>query len=454
MKLSRRQLLAGSASLALPTLLLPRAARAATRARGAAEHVLVLFAKGGFRSHATFNAVGTRRDNPWGAQPAAPGTEWALGAAVGAEDYTTTLGVVPAFARQTREVAVIPCVDHTPGERTVDVDHRTALNRIATGAPEGKTGLLSIVGRLLPRYAQGFSATAFPPVELGATEFGLGAGDYAQARPLSLTGAEAVFRSDTPVGQGWRVGARAALDQRFRERRSRAFRQRLSEFIRAKGYAVELAGLLTEPTLDVRGQPMARDAGVSNAELLSVLGDYGLSTLGDLEDPRSWGADVALALRFFGLGAPMCVVTRDMYDLHDRERENYAPRATDLVRQLAGLRFLLPRMSHPKGGTYWDKTLVVVLSEFSRNNTGDEGFNSGNGSDHVSERSGPARNQAIAVMGGMVSAAGKRLGATDDAMNALGPVYSSRSLLATLLDVLGVDASTLWADAPIQELFT
>jgi uncharacterized protein (DUF1501 family) len=111
-------------------------------------------------------------------------------------------------------------------------------------------------------------------------------------------------------------------------------------------------------------------------------------------------------------------------------------------------------MSHPNGGTYWDKTLVVVLSEFSRNNTGDEGFNSGNGSDHVAERTGPTRNQAIAVMGGMVTAAGKRLGETDDAMNACGPVYSSRSLLATLLDVLGVDSSALWADAPIQELFS
>ena len=81
MKKGRRTFLkvsgaAAAASLA-PTLWLPKA-RAATEAFGQVKHLLVLFAEGGLRSHCLFNAVGSVQDNPFGTQPAAAGTEWAL----------------------------------------------------------------------------------------------------------------------------------------------------------------------------------------------------------------------------------------------------------------------------------------------------------------------------------------------------------------------------------------
>jgi uncharacterized protein (DUF1501 family) len=459
MKTTRRGFLgwgagASAAMIGLPSLLVSRKARAATRAFGEAKHVLVLFARGGFRSHCTFNAVGSERHNPFGTQSVQDGTEWRLGGACGREDIPTSLGLVPALAKVTRDIAVIATVDHMPGSPLPDVDHRTATNRIATGAPEGTVGLLSRVGRHLPLYANGFSERAFPPVEIGPTEFGMGDGDYAATRPLSVVGARASFTAQLPIGRGWKIEARDALDQRFRTRRSLAYDPRISNFLRSKEHAVTLSGLLGDPSLDLINRPEASAHGVTNGQLLEVLGDMDLAQLGDVPGTTSWGADVAMGLRFLGFGAPMCVVTRDFYDMHDNERMSYAPRTQDLVRQLAGLRYLLPRMSHPSGGTFWDHTLVAVVSEFSRNNTRSNGFNSGNGSDHVGDEAGPARNQAIAVMGGMVAKAGKKLGETDSEMNAVGPVWSSRSLLSTFLDVLGIDHNSFWPDAPIQELFT
>src|SRR5688572_25763920 len=87
-RLRRRDLLKLAAGL--PVLSIPRISRAATPAFGAADHLLILFAQGGFRSHATFNAVGTMQHNPWGTQEAQTGTEWKLGHACGARDIVTS----------------------------------------------------------------------------------------------------------------------------------------------------------------------------------------------------------------------------------------------------------------------------------------------------------------------------------------------------------------------------
>jgi hypothetical protein len=455
-KLNRRHFLklsgaAGAAAVMGPTILTPRFANA-TDAFGQAKHVLVLFAKGGMRSHATFNAVGTFQHNPWGTQEST--ADWTLGGAIRSRALTTSLGRVPGFHEMASDVAVLACVDHEP-DGIPDVGHDTGVARICGGEPTARTGLLSRVGAHHALYEGGFSAAALPPVEIGQTDFGLGAGDYGARRPLTLRGAGASFSSDFQIGQGWKTDARARLDARFARLRSTAFKRRIANFQTAKQNTALFAGILQDDRLRVREVPDATDAGVTNAQLLEALGDYTLDEDGDLQPVQSWGADVALALRFFAMGAPMCVVTRDIYDLHDDERDNYEPRASDLCRQLAALNFLLKAMPHPEGGTYWDKTVVVTLSEFSRNNTfAETGFNSGNGSDHVLEESGPTRNQAIAAMGGVITAGGRLIGSTDEEMNATGVRFSSRQLLSTLLDVIGLDHSEFWPDAPINELFS
>jgi len=459
MNIKRRsflQLAATSAAVvAAPTLFLPRRARAATAAFGAIRHVLILHAQGGFRSHATFNAVGTFQHNPFGVQAVAAGTQWVLGAACGRVSYETSLGIVPAFADVTNDVCVLPCVDSNP-DGPPEVDH-VAGHRIAcTGFASGETGLLSVVGAHHSLYANGFSAAVMPPVEIVATDMGLGAGSYGERRPLTILGANAAASGGLAVEDGWHTEARRRLDESFLKRRSRAYAKRLKNYRTSKQNAAIFAAMLQDPKLDVLNAPEAIDSEVTNAQLIEVLGNHDLSEIGDPQlGIRSWGSDVALALRSFSLGTPMVAVTRAIYDMHDDEKDAYAPRTQDLVRQLAGLNFLLKRMPHSEGGTYWDKTLVVTLSEFSRNNTSvSTGFNSGSGSDHVTGSAGPSRNQAIAVMGGAVTKKGQLLGATDAEMNAQSGVVDLRSVLSTLLDVIGIDGPARLGKDPIAELFS
>ena len=461
MKINRRDFakLAAAATVA-PALWIPRRATAATAGFGAAKHVLVLFAQGGFRSHCTFNAVGSYPSvNPFGVHPdVIAGRQWKLGAAVGSDTWGgASVGAVPSFASISGDVTVLGCVDHNPGEPP-ERDHYTAIRRIATGTPSGQSGLLSLVGKDLPRYAGGFSLSAIPPVEIGPSPFGWGSGDYAPSMPISIGSAAAGLQAGTlPIGKGWKIAAREKQDASFLETSPRSYRKRLGNFILGKKNADLFATLLTDPRLAVVGDPLASDAGFTNEQLLEVLGNHAFPAVGGLVvDNMSWGADVALALRFFGFGSPMAVVRRDMYDMHFGEHANYATRVADLARQLAGLHFLLHRMPHSSGGTYWDHTIVAVVSEFSRNNASENGFNSGEGSDHVEANPGPVRNQAIAMMGGPIAASrGRLIGPTDAQINASDPsqVFTSRALLATLTDALGINRNYFGAQ-PIQELYS
>jgi hypothetical protein len=121
---------------------------------------------------------------------------------------------------------------------------------------------------------------------------------------------------------------------------------------------------------------------------------------------------------------------------------------------LAGLAHALQSMPHPDGGVFWDHSLVLCTSEFSRDNVELGGFNSGNGSDHVG---GPGnRYQALPFMGGVVGQGGRLFGATDPVTmeRVRGePVFSSISLLAMCLDVLGIDPSRHFPDPPLVEIF-
>ncbi len=60
---------------------------------------------------------------------------------------------------------------------------------------------------------------------------------------------------------------------------------------------------------------------------------------------------------------------------------------------------------------------------------------------------------AIAMFGGVVSKAGQMIGSTNEQMVAQGPVFSTADVLATLLDVLGIDPAERIPGTPITEVF-
>jgi uncharacterized protein (DUF1501 family) len=122
---------------------------------------------------------------------------------------------------------------------------------------------------------------------------------------------------------------------------------------------------------------------------------------------------------------------------------------------LCGFHYMLHRMPHPSGTgvTYWDKTLIVLVSEFGRDNLMGNGYNSGGGSDHTGQPG--SRFQSWAVMGGPV-AGGTQLGQTNpDTMEMVGSeTYSTRNYLATWLAFLDIDYEDVFPGSqPIEAMF-
>jgi uncharacterized protein (DUF1501 family) len=220
----------------------------------------------------------------------------------------------------------------------------------------------------------------------------------------------------------------------------------------AKINSKEYAAALRNPALDLLQVPEAELGGVTNAQMLDALGANQFLPQG------SWGLQTAFALRLMQLGVPAVGVMRYLYDTHSDENNatmGYRVDAADLGRQIAGVHFLLKRMREEDGSLMWDRTMVFVVSEFSRDNYDpNTGFNSGGGSDHQGGLS--SRNQVWPVFGGPVTAKGRRIGRLDpETMATLGgPAMSVKSVQATMLSVLGIDASRYISESPINSMFT
>jgi uncharacterized protein (DUF1501 family) len=159
-----------------------------------------------------------------------------------------------------------------------------------------------------------------------------------------------------------------------------------------------------------------------------------------------------MALRLFHYGCPAAYFDQGGYDMHSGEETGLAGQLDEVTRLIGGLEAALKRMTHPAGGRYWDHTLVVFGSEFSRTARGNR-FNSARGSDHGGDLA--TRWMSMPFMGGPVARPGRRLGETRRAdLKATGQVYSYRSVLKTLLDGLGCDHQDFYpADAPFDDLY-
>src|SRR5262249_18401227 len=142
-----------------------------------------------------------------------------------------------------------------------------------------------------------------------------------------------------------------------------------------------------------------------------------------------------------------------LYDLHSEEESRLPIDGADLGRQIAGLHFLLHRMREADGTPMWSTTVVIVVSEMSRDNTDPRtGFNSAQCSDH--KGSAASGNQIWPVFGGPIRAPGREIGELDpDTLEVVGgKAIAVGEVYATLLLLLGIESSAYFAHAPIPEL--
>lgn len=451
---SRRALLrglgVGAAALAFPHVWIPRPAYAQTSVRGAVRHLIYIRLSGGFRFTTAFNAEVDGRYNPFGASgQKAPGTQWGAGSLL---ERAPWLNGQPGQALRnlgmrrviefTNEMMLLPCVDHEPFSARADGNHGTALERFLTGYVGGATSFFTMLNFGLRNRVVPPGQVLLPAFSLGEAGMALGQGTYAAYRPPVLDG-EGFRRLAFDAGSSlppWASRMASRLDEGMRQRLHPELQVRVEAYRQSREATRAYGEIFSDPLLQVANRSPQVVDGISNQELETMLGTDGAARR------------VALALRLFHFGCPAVYLNQGWYDFHSAEEANLPSEMEGANRLLSALNAALKRMQHPEGGTYWDKTLVVVGSEFGRT-AGNERFNSARGSDHSSDLS--TRWMSMPIMGGLVQATskgGKSLGSTRPSdLRAEGPVYSYRSLLKTLMDLLGADHSEFFpADRPLE----
>lgn len=458
--LSRRRLLQGAAAagtaLAFPHLWLPSAAHAQTAGRGAVKHLLYIRLNGGFRFTTAFNGDVAAEFNPFGSSgQKASGTEWGASSLLeragwleGEEGEARRKLGMKRVTEISNEICVLPCVDHEPFSGRADGNHGTGLERFFTGYVGGSTGFLSYVNwglRERVAEARALGVTLLPAFSLGEAGMATGSGAFAAFRAPVLDGGgfeRFGFDAESSL-PAWASKIAANHDSRMAARVHSVHRASIEAYQQTRVETKTYGLIFNDPLLKVGERSDDQVDGISNRELETIFGTGGE------------GRRAALALRLFHFGCPAVFFNQGGYDLHSGEEGGLPGRVEELNRLLSGLHAALKRMRHPDGGTYWDKTLIVLGSEFGRS-TGGQRFNSAGGSDHGSDFA--TRWMSMPMMGGVIAQAGKggkRLGETRGSdLRATGQIYSYRAMLKTMMDLLGADhAGVFPADAPIQELF-
>ena len=413
-------------------------------------YLIVINLDGGARTVPMFNAGVDPRWNPHGTQV---GTgEWVVGGVFSPTEIPDLGNVIgqpiPPLAGISDEICVLGTVDHTPGAPSGIGDHLGARNMIASGRPSGGPGLMSLIYAGHHKYNVGVGEPAFPPVVIGTggatTPFGVPMGSVA---PVMVPGFQE-FQAQSGDNEGaqpeWARALEDALDGASAGRHSNRDRELLDRIRHGKSNVEAFKSVFTNPILNVVGNLDMSERGISNRQIQFALGTSRL------------GQDLALALRFIGFGSAAVLVGDNGWDTHSNESTAYSNSANQLGRVLAGLNVLLKLMVHPDGGSYWDRTLVTVTSEFGRDNVTGEGFNSGGGSDHTG---GPgSRNQAFPYMGGLVGQGGKMFGRTHPSTMQVKPgepSFSTVSHMAMMLALLDIDPEPYFPGVePLTAIFS
>lgn len=204
--------------------------------------------------------------------------------------------------------------------------------------------------------------------------------------------------------------------------------------------AAEVAQQLDDAALDIRSNAsMGSFTDGTPVQNGALRASFGVNATGGGND---MGAKAMLAVRLRQLGcAGITLSSGQNWDLHSNEDSGLPPRAFGVGQAIAGLIDTLSRIPDPvtTGKTLLDTTVITVLTDFNRGNWAvGSGFNGGSGSDHQTNEDKTAL-QCIPIIGGGLPG-GKVLGQVggDGSRAGASPVYETRQILATVLDLLGV----------------
>lgn len=449
--LTRRSFLQSAAAAGAAHLFLPRIGRGQTAIHNTVRHLLYIRLSGGFRFPTAFNSAVGEQFNPFGVASGVPsGVDWGVGALLANAPYLNgdagqalqSRGMLPVH-QLANQISVIPCVDHEPTAAGADGNHGSGLERYYTGYADGDVGFFSMINyglRARVAEATGEGELLLPAFVLGGSGMGRGTGIYAAYRPpvLSGTGFDDFGLADKGV-PSWADGLVSGADTDYQSRRHLDLQSQVQAYTETRRATAAYSDIFNSETLKIGNRSDEAVDGISNAELQTIFGDDGAAR------------NIRLALRLFHFGSPAVYLDQGGYDLHSGEQNGLPGRIAQLNRLISGLFVALQSMTHPSGGTYFDHTLVVLGSEFSRTARGNR-FNSAQGSDHNADRA--TRYMSMPFFGGGVQG-GRSLGGTAPTdLAPTGQVYSYRSVLKTLMDALGCDHQEFFpADQPFADLF-
>ena len=217
----------------------------------------------------------------------------------------------------------------------------------------------------------------------------------------------------------------------------------------------ERLGAVRKDLIDPASSLVVRPTGerLSNADLRRVFGVDGGGRAGR---DGQYAEGAMLAVRLVQSGVRAVTVSAGGWDTHQGEADRLQSKIPMLGQAIVGLITVLdalpPLSGRATSTSALDDVLIVVDSEFSRDNTNDEGFNPDDGSDH---RSTYARYFSAMFAGGGING-GKAVGTNDENYEPVDDVkFHASRINATVFDLLGVDASKyLSSDStPIEELY-
>ena len=441
------------AAAAAPYIWVPRVSKAALEIPNSRHnHVIIINLDGGCRSVPMFNGALDTKWNPYGTLAGAPGTEWGVGGVFDDTPYpetTTPFGMaMPSLPQISNEIAVVGTVDHTPGAPAGEGNHEAARNWISSGKAEGGPGIMSLVYAMHKNYTEGSAGLVFPTVTIGTgnatTPFSKPLGTISPVEVPSFSEFAQQSGDDAGGQPDWARDFEAGLDEHAIATRGASDKVRLARVHNGKKNVKAFRSVFLDPALRVAEAPTAGNE-LTNAQLEAI---FGMTEL---------GRNMALALRFIQYGSAAVTIGYNGWDTHSNESGAYMASANELARAFAGLSFALKRMTHPEtGASMWDHTLIMVQSEFGRDNLMGSGYNSGGGSDHTG---GPgSRFQAFPYTGGLVTQGGKMFGRTGaNTMEPMAgePIYSTTQHMAMALAVLDINIEDVYPGIdPMNVIFT
>jgi len=490
--LARRDLfkaaLVGAGVAFLPTMALPRRARADLRTGYPAKRLVICNQTGGIRSSAAFHAAnGDKHLNPYDLMPNVPATELRLGAFL--DDYLPMLGeptpltdaeyTLPGAWNNVRTWRLREIADKFSVVCTYDSargDHILERTKAPTGSGGGdQPGILT-------RVAAGLSETLhldqleFPTfhIEPNAT-FGRAA-DFARYVPVTLAGPRSLPGAGDGAldmaeiarltGHDWARdgGYRYRFDAALSKKRAKAGKDLVDVFSVHRKAAHDVGGTLAQPYVNV-ASPDTRTVAYGKVDV-SPAGDG--SRLVDLTnqmlydvftkalgpgDPThhpsfNTAMNAAIVVRLLQLRCRALCFEMGNFDYHSGERGGRSLYAF-MGRLWATFNWLLRRIPDPDepSKSLYRTTLMVTMSDFGRDpGPSPSGYNGGEGTDHGSH---PACYTLAHAMQGAGVPGGRLFSKVDTTTyrgdQAPDGSFGERQLLAMMLWALGLDhANPRW----------